>query len=304
MTSAPPGSPATVAVDADDPSVVGFEEHSIAFSVEELAALARVSGHNLAAVVGPNPLGHVRLAERRTVLDIAQRSLRARNVLSGPDDDLVVADPVLGLLAIVSEAVLRAELVIDGGRTLTRRFHAVPYASVEHAVEHGVHRFTPFATVDVLARIARRAGLVQRPELSDPGIDLDYGSYAAARDAVGRGDNDAARTGLVESGVDPAAADRLVAMLAAAQTTVAVRITHRTGPTSLAGGELAWVDAGDVGLWRVPTIDQPFAGAFPPAVDGDPDALPDGLAEVEVRVAPVAAEALAAELFTFLPSDG
>lgn len=312
MTTVPPGpAPADVGdgVDADgghggDDAVV---ERSIGFSVEELAALARVSGRNLAPVVGPNPLAHVRLAERRTVLDIASRSLRARNVLVGPADEPVVADAVLGLLAIVSEAVLRADLVVSGSRSLRRRFHAIPYASVEHEVVDEVHRFTPFATVDVLARIARRAELSPRSAGNGSAMRLPYGAYAAARTAAAAGDRTAAAEALADAEVDDAAAGALITALAAGGATVGVRITHRVAPGTLAGGELAWLDLGDDGLWEVPTIDQPFASGgsgFGVTAPDDADALADGLDEAEVEVAPITADELAGRLFTFVPTDG
>ena len=48
---------------------------------------------------------------------------------------------------------LRAELTVDHGERLHRRYLSIPYASVQYEVEpDGLHRLTPFATADLLAR--------------------------------------------------------------------------------------------------------------------------------------------------------
>lgn len=274
-------------------------ERSIAFSVEELVALSRISGIRL-PLLGPNPLSHVRLAERSTVLDIANRSLRARDVVAGSGDAATVADPVLGLLAIIGASALRAEAVVDHGRTFLRRYHCVPYASVEHQDDDGVHRFTPFATIDLLARIARQVGLARRPTFDAPPVRCPYGVLQAAREAH---DPTAAAAVFAEAELEVDAA--MLAALVQGGSVVAVRLTRQVGPTRVEGGELAWLDAGERGLWLLPAVDQPFAMRQPTGgVDDADGAIDDGLASLEVEVAATDADTIAERLFSHLPEAG
>ncbi len=287
-------------------------ERSICFGVEELVVLARLTG-TAVPFLGPNPLAHVRLAERPAVLDTALRSLRARGAVVGTAAEPAVPTVVRGLLDIVGGAALVARLHVAGPAPLDLRCFAVPYASVEHREEDGLHRLTPFATEDLLARIARTAPLVRRRRPDAEAFTVPYQALHRARVAAAAGDRAAAVRALRDEKVADIDADAFADALVAGGSTVAVRVTHRTGPTTLAGGELAWLDAGPAGLWQVPTIDQPFADLglpSPPSSGGVPDdhpgdqldpGLDPSLAAVPVTVGPVDAEAIAAELFSFLP---
>lgn len=289
--------------DADtDIGAAPAAERSIAFGVEELVALTRVTGVAL-PVLGPNPLSHVRLAERAAVLDTATRSLRARNIIQGSGDDARVPAAVLGLLEIVGGAALRADALVDGGATFRRRYHAVPYASVEHEVDADLHRFTPFATEDLLARIARQVGLTRRPAIHAEPISAPFAAFEAARSAAGEARTDDAIAALTGVGVPTHDAASLVTALATGGPVVAVRITHRSGPTRLSGGEIAWLDAGERGVWLVPTIDQPFAAFAPVEGDGAGPVGDDGLGDTVVDLVPTDADAVATALFAFLPSQ-
>jgi len=328
-------SPAPTAVTAGQAGHAELAELSIAFSVEELVALARVSGYRLAAL-GANPLAHVRLAERTTVLDIATRSLRARNVVrtppamadvgadaqTGTETNVTIAEPVLTLLAIVDGAALRADVTVtpnptssDGAAVWHRRYHAVPYAAMAHDHHDGVHRFTPFATEDLLARIAREAHLAQRPTIGAQTFTLPYAALFAARSAaagpVHAEDGRVLHPSsvLTDAGVGPENAALFAAALTAPGRTVAVRITHRSGATALTGGELVWLDAGEAGLWLLPSIDQSFGRPSESALgsgsaDGGAGLELAALADTSVDVGPTTAEHLAERLFSFLPAHG
>ncbi len=289
-------------------------ELSIAFSTEELVALSRLTGYRL-AMLGPNPLAHVRLAERTAVLDVATRSLRARNVVTDPSQDssidgpTTVAEPVLGLLAIIDGAALRADVTVtpsptsaSGAPTWRRRYHAVPYAAMAHDHHDGVHRFTPFATEDLLARLAREAHLAQRPTIDTDPFTVPYATLASARSSAAGtlpADEEAARDPvdiLANAGVEPGTAALFAAALAAPGRTVAVRVTHRSGARALTGGELVWLDAGDCGLWLEPSIDQSFGREAGEHLDLA------ALDDTPVEVVPTTAEHIAERLFSFLPA--
>ena len=339
-------------IEAAAPAAVAAPELSIAFTAEEMVVLGRVLAETL-AILGPSPLAAVPPKARDDVLASAARSLRARNVLSGPADLAAVDRAVAGLVQIAARPALRAELVVDFGAQRHRRYLSIPYASVQHEVDDGLHRLTPFATSDLLARILRDADVVERVAADVAGFDLPFGLLHQARAAIAGGDLDGARSILRQLADDPvapddaldaadidpadidpelddipdepvvptsrpaaapsratavprASLDRFVDALAAGGPVNAVRLVHTESPTRSVGGEVAWLDGGDAGIWRLPTIDQPFAvvgsadgGAVEPA---DPDHLDPALARAVVRVEPIAAADLASFLFDLLPS--
>jgi hypothetical protein len=342
----------TIEAAAGAPATVAVPELSIAFTAEEMVVLGRVLAETL-AILGPSPLAAVAPKARDEVLASAARSLRARNVLTGPADLAAVDRAVAGLIQIAARPALRAELVVGYGARRHRRYLAIPYASVQHEVDDGLHRLTPFATSDLLARVMRDADFVERPVADVAGFDLPFGVLHQARSAVAAGDLEGARSVLRALGDDPVTDDpidpadldpraddlpdepiapvvrstspspagtgavpresveRFVDALAAGAPVNAVRLVHTATPTRSVGGEVAWIDGGDAGLWQLPTIDQPFAVVG--ATDGDDSALLDpehldperldpALAQATVRVEPVAAADLASFLFDLLPS--
>jgi hypothetical protein len=277
-------------------------ELSIGFSTEELVVLGRALDIPL-GFLGSSPLAAIAPSARDDVLASAARSLRARNVLGGPADLPTVDRAVAGLVQISGRPALRAELVGDGGARLHRRYLSIPYASVQHEVDaDGLHRLTPFATSDLLARAMRHAGFVERPVPAAAGFEVPYGAYAAARTAVACGDQAAAHAILVEAEAPAGSAAGLIAALGAGNPVYALRLVHATSPTSSSGGEIAWTDGGDAGLWQLPTIDQPFA-AVGSGRDDDGDDRDAGLAEAPVRIEPIAASDLATFLFELLPTQ-
>lgn len=297
-------------IDVPTAAAVGTPELSIAFSTEELVVLARVLGLTL-GVLGAAPLAAIAPSARDDVLASAARSLRARNVLTGPPDLPAVDRAVAGLIQIAARPALRAELAVDRGAVAHRRYLCIPYASVEHEVTgDGLHRLTPFATADLLARAMRQADFAERPVVAAEGFDVAYATLAAARDAVAGSDPARATEVLVGADIAAASASAFVAALAALVSggrLHAIRVRYGATPTRTEGGEIAWLDGGDAGLWRMPTLDQPFAELGNPLdhLDGasaDPDRVDDALAAAVVRVEPVAATDLAAAVFGLLPS--
>src|SRR5690606_31804638 len=119
-----------------------------------------------------------------------------------PPDLPAVDRAVAGLIQIAARPALRAELVIDHGTRRHRRYLAIPYASVQHEVDDGLHRLTPFATADLLARVMRDADFVERPAADVAGFDLPFGVLHQARTSVDAGDLDGARAALRALGAD------------------------------------------------------------------------------------------------------
>lgn len=302
---------ATTDLASTDPASVGL---SIAFTREELVVLSELSQLRL-PLLGDRPLGGIDSGVRDVLVGSARRSLLARGIATRSDDGVHVARAAIGLLEIVAAGSLRVVLdESDGtGALVSRRlWFAVPYAAVEVWVDEDEnYRFLPFATVDLLARVLQRSGIVDAADAAGAEISLPYGAWAGARSASHAQRPLEARQALLDVGLEGPPADAIVAVLEGARRRVGVQIAHHPSPATTAGGEVAWVDAADAGVWSVPTLDQPFvsvdvrADGWFGAAPGDPtlgDPDPD-LAPVPVTLTPVARQAIADVLLSFLPAD-
>jgi hypothetical protein len=301
---------------------------SIAFSHEELVVLAELCDLQL-PMLGERPLPALSGVSREAVLDVAARSLLARGVLVRSGDEVGLVRAATGLLEIVSASSLRVEVIRQGGRDGSdrswRTIHAVPYAAVDTSLDHnGNHRFAPFATEDLLLHVGRLTGLLgEDGELSPAddaggaaeGTSMPFGVWRSAGALVRSGADADALAALVDGGASAAVAGELLEVLRSDGPTAAVQVRHHPSPTSTAGGEVAWIDAGDAGVWLVPTIDQPF-GRLPRSGEADdarvlrealaldagdgPDAALDG---VVVTIAPTTGAAVLRDLHSVLPSS-
>src|SRR3954453_484316 len=92
-------------IEAATPAEVAATELSIAFSTEEMVVLGRVLGEQL-GVPGASPLAAIAPSARHDVLASAARSLRARNVLTGPPERAAVDRAVAGLVQIAARPAL------------------------------------------------------------------------------------------------------------------------------------------------------------------------------------------------------
>jgi hypothetical protein len=283
---------------------------SIAFTREELVVLSELAKLRL-PLLGDRPLGGMDAGVRDVLTGSARRSLLARGVATRTEDSVLVARAAIGLLEIVAAGSLRVVCdELDGaGALLARRlWFAVPYAAVEVWVDEDEnYRFLPFATVDLLPRILERTGVIDATDRAGAPIPLPYGAWVTARDAAHAGRLLEARQALADGGVEGAAGDALLATLERVQRVVGLQIVHHPSPTTTAGGEISWMDGGDAGLWLTPTLDQPFTtvdvrtdGWFGDA--GEPEPSTD-LGPVPVSVEPIARQAVADALLSFLPTS-
>ncbi len=197
-----------------------------------------------------------------------------------------MAYPVAALFDIVCAPVVRVELHLDADRAI--RFLAQPDATVRLAHRAGLYEFTPFATADLMHWVAADAGIGDQPAGTGAVVELNAHSYLAAR-ALPRGpEPTVGQSRLVDAGLPTV----LVEALARPAGTRSLAVRRRSGQMTV-GGEVAWVDAGDAGLWQLPTFDQPVAGA------GDASHADDGT----VRIEPISAEALLATIAGFLTDE-
>lgn len=251
---------------------------SIDFSVEELVALGEVLGLAPLPGLDPEPLGAVDEPARGLVLDAARRSLAARRVLAfGQVDGTgpVVVPAVATLLSVAAAPGLCARVACqfpDESRLVT--YTAQPDITVEHVRAGWLHRLAPLATADLVVRMLEVAGLeMVGLGVGDPDAGATAAGFSVPADALRRAGELvlASRPGdatavLVEAGAPAGQAAGFVAALGAARASVTVTVLHRPGDRHLAGGELAWLDGGDHGLWLVPVADGTPGTGQPPVV--------------------------------------
>lgn len=272
----------------NEPSRTNSSELSIAFSAEELSALTTLL--HLPPVAGA-AVGEMS-AETSAA---ARRSLRARGVLGTLDDSAAtdtVASAVADLLLIASAPQAAIEISVSnatGSEISTRRYALTPPAGIDHTEDDGVHRFTPFAAVDVLARLAACAGLAGQTAAPDgrlPAAGLTV-PEDMLRLATGAPAIDRVAATLVAAGLTAADAALLAAVIQDRQRVVTVRARRPVRPGAVEGMDASWAVT-SVGL-----IDWPLApGGAPKAAD--PWHRPDE----PVTIRPLDIRALLAELAT------
>lgn len=218
-------------------------ELSIGFSAEELAALT-------ALLRLPPVPGAAAVTMSPETLAAARRSLLARGVLGSLDDDQdAVATAVADLLLIVTAPQAVMEFAVsdaDGSERRARRYALTPPAGIETAEEDGVYRFTPFAAVDVLVRLAAVTGLTGH--VTAPDGRLPAGGLTVPEDmlrlAAGEPDAGRASATLVAAGLSPADAAMLTAVIRDRQRMVSVHVRRPVRPGTVEGMDAIWAATG------------------------------------------------------------
>ena len=267
---------------ADDDSSAGSV--FIEFSQEELVVLARLLGR---AEHSDDLSGEVFSATRRSLL--------ARRVLATNAGDDEIAAPIDRLLetmwapALIGRAWRHAAGVLD-----RRSFGARPDLGVEqHTTEDGVVRIEPFAVEELLVRMLAHAQLEERPLPVSGSFAVGWGGLLEAIECARRDDVARSEVLLAAEGIT----EELAAGFCAAAANLISLAGAGLGPAdsdAVPGGEVAWLDGGDHGLWRIPIAlarqlcfdaDDPF--------EGTPEAC---------EVSAVDARSVAAELAAYLPA--
>lgn len=264
---------------------------SIDFTSEELAVLTRVLGINLFWLrtdTFPIPTAG---SERDVVLGLAHRALVARRVLSVGDEPAVLP-AVARMLGIMAAPLLVVEIARrERNHTTHSYFAAIPEATIgQEPVGDGIHRFTPFPTSELLAQAVHAARLEERPPVAGKPFRVAASALRAALAAGEEGDGEAVASGLGRAGAASEDARLFSQALSSRLRVVSVTVVHRPATAVVAGGEIAWIDGNDAGLWGVPT-----AGNLGPDPDGE---------DPPCSVFPTTAAALGASILSFLPGAG
>ena len=240
-------------------------------SAEELTALAMLAGRSRFPGVSGAPFAGLAEGERDAVLRGARRALAARGLVSIDDDGLVsVSAPYEDMMrvALAPGVFVSAQRQTRQGGEI-RLFLARPELGVEHrSPVPGIDRLTSFDPSELLELVTKFVGVKARPSADGPAITTTIGELNHVR------------------GGDSAKGSALGAIGASFVGSATVRCLHGRG--RILGGEYAWVDAGDQGLWQLNLrlLDQPEAPAE----------------STEAVLTPTTAGSIVGELLRFLPA--
>jgi hypothetical protein len=244
-------------------------ELAIMFSDEELACIAGILSETIPRV-GPSTLDGLSTARRAERISAAQLSLRTRGiVVTTPSGKTEVAVPVARLVEILSRPVMTVSIhrgAAGGGwEAHAIQVSVVPEASVLRVVEGGLHRLTPFATSDVLRRVAALTCATSQVSPGDASMQVDVRALARALSATSEV---LARQELRDAGgkTRPETLDGLAAAICTHRAAIGIQSTPRGGRS--VGLQLAWVD-GPGGAWELPVAATPLAGEVGSAPRGD-----------------------------------
>lgn len=242
---------------------------SIMFSDEELASLAGILSETIPRV-GPSTLDGLSTARRAERISAAELSLRARGiVVTTPSGATEVAVPVARLVEILSRPVMTVSIhrgaACGGWEEHAIQVAVVPEASVLRVFEGGLHRLTPFATSDVLRRVATLTCATSQVSQGDEPVQVDVRALARALSATSEA---VARQELRDATGErrPETLDALAGAICAHRAAIGIQSTPRSGRS--VGLQLAWV-AGPGGAWELPVAATPLAGEVGSAPRGD-----------------------------------
>ena len=238
-------------------------------SAEELTALAMLAGRPRFPGVGGEAFAGLGDLERDAVLRSARRALAAHGVVSVDEAGTVtVAAPYEALIrvALSPGVFISAQRQTKQGGEV-RLFLARPELGIElWSPSPGIDRLESLEPSELLDRVSAFVGLEHRPRSAGQAISTTVGALSQMR--AGNGGTGA---------LGPIAAS-----FAGSAT---VRCLHGRG--RVLGGELAWIDASDQGLWRV-NFRVPAKGAAPE--------------ETEAILTSTDAGSILEELLSFLPA--
>ncbi len=255
---------------------------------EELSVQAAELELPLVPLLHYDPIA-VEGAEPAAELEVLTRAqLVKREILSAPNAG-EVAEPIRALMELLAtpRLLLRVEATFLGAEAQWQ-FACTPNAVIEIAeMSDRSWRFSALALSQLVARIIELTGLVDRPEITVAPISLPTRTLLALPGFID--DDERAMSQLLADGANETSARAALNALRAAHTAAAVTVLSRPERDRLVGGELAWIDAVDLGLWITPT---------PDTTDWNESSSEPG-PEAELR--PTTAEWIRTELRSYLP---
>lgn len=283
-TAHPPPVPAWLAERCRPPS-----DATIQLSELELAVLARRAGLALPPLLRFDPLPQ--FDDRDEVVAEITRNLIRRSILMGNREGLQIDPPVAGLLGLLASPVLvsRVEVTRDG-LTVEWQYACSADAAIEIAeLTDRVWQFSAFGPGELLQRMLSQADVHERRQIRTAPVTISAATIVDLATSWSQQSTQTLAETFIAHGAERPAASAAADALTHWAGSSSVTILHRPGPAQIAGGQLAWLDAGDYGFWLIPTSEEL-----------DADAAQD-LETRLLELAPTSATFIEAELRGFLP---
>lgn len=235
----------------------------IEMTAEELVVLCEAGGIGLPVSFDDAPLGH--LTESRVALakNNAERSLVARRALVIQDDGST--KPIEAIATILEVAaspgivgLVTIERMEDDDLDV-RTLAVLPDLGVEiRKVGSNLHRLTPFAPEDLVARIVRLLDLRSLDIAEQVSFSASFTALETCGDAVESGGSEGTSAGVAAlraDGVDSRAAELFVDALTVRRGSTQIAIFHKPTDTTMQGGTLSFIDAGFGGYWQTEPLE-------------------------------------------------
>lgn len=262
----------------------------IELTTEEIVVLCEAGGLGLPISLADEPLGHLTESRAALAKSNAQRSLVARRAMQTEEDG--VTRPIEAIRTILEVAsapgiigLVTVEL-IDEEDIDVRTLAVLPELGVEaRKVGTNLHRFTPFAPEDLVARIIRLLDLRPSGIPTNVTFEATFGALERCGEIVEEAGNDsldAAVAVLVADGIAADSAEIFVEALSVRRGSTQIALFHKPSDTLMEGGSLSFIDAGLAGYWQT-------------------DALEPGDANKTAKITSVDAQSLAKQVIDFLP---
>jgi hypothetical protein len=262
----------------------------IELTTEEIVVLCEAAELGLPISLADEPLGH--LADSRVALakSNAQRSLVARRAMQAEDDGVVrPIEAIRTILEVASSpgiiGLVTIEL-IDEEDIDVRTLAVLPELGVEaRKVGSNLHRFTPFAPEDLVARVIRLLDLRPTSVPTDVSFNATFGALercGAIVEEAGSDSLDDAISALTADGVPQEFAAIFVEALSVRRGSTQIALFHKPTDTTMEGGSLSFIDAGLAGYWQTDALES-----------GDPSKV--------AKITSVDAQSLAKQVIDFLP---
>jgi hypothetical protein len=262
----------------------------IELTTEEIVVLCEAGGLGLPISLADEPLGNLTESRAALAKANAHRSLVARRAMAAEEDGVIrPIEAIRTILEVASSpgiiGLVTVEL-IDEEDIDVRTLAVLPELGVEaRKVGTNLHRFTPFAPEDLVARIIRLLDLRPSGIPANVTFNATFGALEQCGEiveAAGNDSLDAAVAALVGDGVATDAAEIFVEALSVRRGSTQIALFHKPNDTVMEGGSLSFIDAGLAGYWQT-------------------DALEPGDANKTAKITSVDAQSLAKQVIDFLP---
>jgi hypothetical protein len=246
---------------------------SVRLSTEELMLVLWLLNTPTLPGMGPNPFGDWSAEQIGAALASAERSLRARRLVSKAEDGTIQMDQVVmalvGTCAVPEFSLVLTSEAPDTGR-IVHYFHATHLLAVEHSnPEPGVHLFEALSGAEaIVERIGELMQLADQPAPNAKPAQVPFAALEQVTQLVLE-DQQKAMTTLLNAGMDERTASELINTLGRVRRRSALASVHHLreatptsdgfvvleGPNGLWAMQIIGEESSTVKLWPISAAD-------------------------------------------------